>query len=193
MKSILTSVCFLFIVIFAYPSMVKGKEIPIPFDSTSNKYAYIEVIEIDTSARFLYDNAKKWLFEKYLNQDLLFDEKGEKLIQQGSFEIISTLKGGMGVNLPYNYTINFTIIFEFKQGRYRYTITNIKLSQNAEGTTSEQSIENFIDSNDEMRAGRKRMGKFIEQTCNLIDDEFKLLITEMKNSVVSKHRKVDDW
>ncbi|WP_409965885.1 DUF4468 domain-containing protein [Mycovorax composti] len=176
----------------AFGFTVKENEILIPFDSTSNSYAYIGVVEFDSSANYLYQKSKQWLIDKYLNNNFDLDNPKEKLIKKGSFDIVSTMNAGMGVKFPYNYTVNFSIVLEFKDGRYKYTLSNIKLSQNAEGTTTEQSIENFILSSDEMGLGKRKMEKFIVQTCNLIHEEFTQFIKEMNSAIQSNNNK-NDW
>jgi len=192
MKNTLFASILILISTTAFGFSVKEKEILIPFDSTSNSYAYIDVVEFDSSANYLYQKSKQWLIDKYLNDNFDLDNPKEKLIQKGSFDIVSTMNAGMGMKFPYNYTVNFNIVFEFKDGRYRYTISNIKLSQNAEGTTTEQSLENFIESSDEMGMGKRKMEKFIVQTCNLIHEKFTQLIKEMNSTIQSSDKK-NDW
>ncbi|MEQ8909517.1 MAG: DUF4468 domain-containing protein [Vicingaceae bacterium] len=192
MKNTLFASILILMATTAFGFSIKEKEIVIPFDSASNSYAFIDVVEFDSSSNYLYQKSKKWLIDKYLNDNFDLDNPKEKLIQKGSFEIVSTLSAGMGMKFPYNYTVNFNIVLEFKDGRYRYTLSNIKLSQNAEGTTTEQSLENFIESSEKMGLGKRKMEKFIEQTCNLIHEKFTELIKEMNSTIQSSDKK-NDW
>lgn len=181
--------------IFAFGS--QGNDCAIPFDSTSNKYTYTEVVKLDSSSEFIYGNAKSWLFDKYLNKDFTLDISNEKIIQKGSFDVVSNIEAGKGYTIPQNHTVIFDIILEFKNGRYKYSLTNIKLKGNSEEGETEQSLSNFFKSGEEMEAANKYISKhfqsYYEETCIAVHEGFEAFITEMKNGISSVQSADDDW
>jgi hypothetical protein len=196
MKSIFLLLLLLGISISAQ-AQKKNKLInPIPYDSTSNRYAYLEVVPEDTPASHLYENAKKWMFNKYLNENFDLDQKNSKLVREGTFEISTILKtnvGGIPMRTVYQYKVLFNIVLEFKEGRYRYNLTNIRISLILDGENEEQSLEQFASSHEEMGSGKKKMGKFIHQTCEIIHAEFQTLIGELKSNLGAVSESSDDW
>ncbi len=90
------------------------------------------------------------------------------MIPDGSFGILARIRDGAGLKI--NYTTHSKVILERKNLQYNYRSSNIKLGQNIEGTTSEQSLENFVEipAGIGSRAGRR----LVEDACELIHDEF---------------------
>jgi hypothetical protein len=171
----------------------KGLDIPIPFNIETDKYEYLEVVELSLPDSILYSNALAWTTRKFQNQDYELIEKGTKLIKEFTFEISHTIKAGMGIRMPIKYTILSDLILEFKPEKYRYGIINIKISQNENATTPESTLETFVKSYDEMGIGKKRLGNTIEEICLEIDKEMKALIDEMKVAITKKVLPNDDW
>lgn len=171
----------------------KELDIRVPFNSESDKYEYQEVIELNRPDSSLYSNAIKWIKTEFGNKEFEINERNKKIAKEFSFEISHTIKAGMGIKMPTKYTILSDLILEFKAGRYRYTLTNFKISQNENATTPESTLETFVETYNDMGIGKRRLGKTIEEICLEIDKEANVWIEKMKLGLANDYKTDDDW
>ena len=72
-----TTAFFLSIIFAANVFAGKEEQIKIPYDSTTQKYAYNKVVEVaGKSAADLYATAKNWNKQKFSDDKFLIDENG---------------------------------------------------------------------------------------------------------------------
>lgn len=159
--------------------------IDIPMDESTGKYAYAEVVQVNADPEQSYSNTKAWLTKRFLDGKVVVDEPPTRLVDKGHFPVNSTMNAGMGIKMVFSYTVTFDVILEFKEGRYRYQLTNIVLSQSSEAGTEQQTLEAFVKSQEQMGMGKKKMGTFVEDTCKLIHEEFGKFVPELKQAVLT--------
>lgn len=182
----------LFLTIQAFGQKDKHK-ISIPFDSLTQKYAYVNVFEVpNKSSAALYKSAKDWSKVKYADDKFLIDTENEQLNDLGNFTINVVMKGGM-MKMPFVYTVIFNQNFYFKEGKTKLEITNIKLTQNAQGTTQEQTLEAFKKQQEGMGMGKNIMKGFIVDVFNEIDANMLKLIAEVEAGLKEESKRKSDW
>ncbi len=153
-KITLFSLLFFCFTIQTFGQKEKNKII-VPFDSTTQKYTYVKVVGVpDKTVSDLYKSAKDWMKVKYSNDKYLIDTENEQLNDLGNFTINVVKKTSM-VKIPFVYTVIFNVNFLFKEGKCKFEITNIKLSHNAQGTTSELTLEGLQKQMESVGMGKK--------------------------------------
>lgn len=168
-------------------------KINVPFDSSTQKYTYVKIVQVpNKSASDLYKSAKDWTKLKYADDKYLIDTESEQLNDLGNFTINVVMKGGL-IKFPYTYTVIFNINLLFKDSKCRLEITNIKLSQNSQGTTSEQTMESFQKQMEEMGIGKRIAEGFVVDVFNEIDINMLKLITEIETSLTAGVKNKSDW
>lgn len=188
----LFSLLFLCFTIQAFGQKEKNK-INVPFDSTTQKYTYVKVVDVpNKTASDLYKSAKDWTKVKYSDDKYLIDTENEQLNDLGNFTINVVMKGGM-VKVPFVYTVIFNLNFYFKEGKTKLEITNIKLSQNAQGTTQEQTMEAFEKQQEGMGMGKNIMKGFVVDVFNEIDINMLKLIAEIETGLKDGTKSKSDW
>ncbi len=182
-------------VLFLSQNVFAGNEdrtITIPFDSVSGKYAYSKVVETaGANAATLYTRSKNWSKQKYSDDKFLIDETDSKLIDLGSFSINVLMKGGM-VKAPFVYTVTYIITTQFKDGKSKLEITNMKLTQNAQGNTEEQALESFQKQMESLGMGKNIAKGFVLDVCKEIDTNMQKIITEVETALKTEALK-SDW
>ncbi len=166
--------------------------VPIPFDSVTQKYTYTEVVPAEGKAESeLYQRARDFLVQRFVATKPIVEDLNVLFLKKGSFEVmhyyVANEKYGM------NYTVSFTIELGFKPGRFRYKITDIILSQNAATTTYEITLETWIGEAIKHKgaagnAVKERMG----DTLKRMHEKFLKLIQELKSKIIDEKAK-DDW
>jgi predicted molibdopterin-dependent oxidoreductase YjgC len=127
--------------VFSYAQ--KGSKIQVPYDSSTQKYTYVRIIEApEKNAVDLFASAKKWCAEKYLDNKFISEVAGEELMDLGNFPIHLTMRV-MGKKYPMSYTVLYSIHLLFKEGKSRVVISSFKISQNSQGSTEETTLENY--------------------------------------------------
>lgn len=171
----------------------KEPVIAIPFDTVSEKYAYVGVVKAEErSSSFLYKNAKTWLIGLNGN-DSMIDIVNDSLIRdRGTVTVTLVIKGAMGVKIPIPYNVSYMITLEFKEGRYRYTITNFTINGSNTGSDQSMALETYVKQHENMNLGKRDVIAQEEQFCAELDDKVKKLIESMKASI-GVDEKADDW
>lgn len=173
-------------------SAQKGPIIPMPYDSTTSLFTYTGVVEvIGLVPSTAYSNARAWLVEK--NGDTLFVDAsaGSKLVDRGVIPVSVVLGSGMS-KFPMTYNVVYTLTLEFKEGRYRYSIS--KFSIGGEGTVDSQgmALETYVKQHESMKMGKNAVIEQEEQFCATLDTEVNKLIEAMKLGIATP-KKVSDW
>lgn len=168
-------------------------KITIPFDSTTQKYTYEKIVEVpNKNASDIYKSAKHWTKNKYADDNYNIVTENEQLNDLGNFTINVVLKGGM-VRMPYVYTVIFNINFLFKDGKCKFDITNIKLSDNAMGVSSELTIEAFEKQFQDIGMGKKIARSFVVDAFSEIDIQMLKLIEEIEAGLKEEEKPKSEW
>ena len=184
------SVLFLALATMTALAQKESEKINMPFDSETKKYGYTEIVELPgRSAAQLYATAKDWCKKKYVDDKFSLDTENVELADIGNFPITSDLGKGLS-RIILTQTILYNIIFSFKDGRCRFQITDIKMSQTSAGTTAERTMEAYYKVVDDAGIGATRRAR--AEIFNDIDVEMKKLIEEVKITLKSESKK-SDW
>lgn len=188
----LKSVCIMLLILSftTYSFGQKNNKITnIPFDSITQKYTYIKVIEVpNKSEKQLYKTAKEWTKMKFSDEKYLIDNENIQLTDLGSFSFVYQYK-----QFPIPYTIIYNLNFLFKNEKYKLEITNIKLSQNSQGTTAEYTLEAFKQYNESFKMGKKTIDKMVFEIMSEIDLNLLKVITEIENSMIKESNNNTEW
>ena len=168
-----------------------NKTNPIPFDSATQKFAYRKIVEVPgATANALYLRSKNWSKVKFADEKFLIDEPDAKLTTLGNFTVNVTMKAMM--KIPFVYIVTYTVSTEFKDGKSKIDITNIKLSQNAKGNSAEQTLEGFEKQVESMGIGKNMAKPFMFDVCNEIDTNLLKVIAELEAALKGSN-KISDW
>jgi hypothetical protein len=171
-----------------------AKDITIPFDTVTQKYTYNKIIEVPgKTARELSTLTKKWCVEKFLDDKFIVDDPDIKIVDLGKFPINFTYKVG-GRKIPTSYTIIFSLTGLFKDGKCKIETTNIKMTQNAKGTTNEQPIETYQKNMENLGGPGKRKAKeVLIITFNEIDINMKRTLIELEKVLKGDLSDKKEW
>jgi hypothetical protein len=118
--------------------------IKFPFDTTSGKIAYTEVIKVPSKSKDeIYFNAKSAItkvFKSAKDVIQLDDKENGQLIVKGSFRTCTGISGNDWGNC--NHLVKFTLTIQVKDGRYKYTIGNFYHESYSKNQGSGGSFEN---------------------------------------------------
>ena len=165
------------------------------FPTEKGSINYTEVVQVDStlSSEDLYYNAKKWLIDSFKSSDEVIqtDDKEAKLIIAKGF----IAKGHNAyVTNPKNW---FTLKLEMKEGRYRYSIYDIRyefdINMMGQNTHTDMPFEDWMKPSDKPMSEKKRqkINEGLSKYCKELDSEFKATINSMKKEMNFKEN--DDW
>jgi len=153
----------------------------IPVNSETKLITYQEVVKVDGTKKDLYSRAIDWINVNYKNPD---DATKVRDPQTGYIEILHRIdlertdkqdtKIAAGI-------IVYTLKLELKDGRYRYTITDLNLKQ-----SSKFPIERWLDKTD--KAYNPNWDMYLAQ----MDKQFKELIESLKKGMLPGVQKKED-
>jgi len=186
---------FLFISVFAATNLFAQKPSEVvfpklPMDEKKEFVTYSKVITLGgTTADELYKRGKKWFFSYFKNptEKIRTDDSLKKEIEGFiRFKLMVPDKKGVVSDVA---TIQYSLFMTFKDGRYKYTITNIN-----EKSVSNLGIEHWIP---DLPAGKDAAPADAEKHAlwlTYIDKEIKATIDEMEKGVADPGtKKSEDW
>ena len=165
------------ILIFSY-----GNAQELPINSETKLITYTEVVEQNGSADELYKKSYRWFFSYYKNpHNIVKESANNKIVAQPRFKILNpkNKKGvaTMGGIVKYSFTVIF------KDGRYKYDITNIEWKQ-----TSKYPIERWNDKT--AKSYQEKYAYYLEQ----VNSEINKVLSEMKTNMAKNPKKdADNW
>jgi hypothetical protein len=155
----------------------------IPVDSATKKIMYRDVVSQEGTPAYLYDRAVEWFGFYFLNAQSVFsvqDKVNGKVEGIGRLRITYkdeksdvTRDGGM---------VTYQIRLEFKENKYRYTLTDFNLK-----TASRFPLERWLNKNDP--AYNREWDNYLIQ----VDTTMHSLITSLKEKMKPKVVKKDEW
>ncbi len=184
MKRFLINSCILAVLGIALNNIICAQDSTsvVPIDKETNKITYQEVVPAKGTADDLYIRGIAWINAFYPNPtDVTKTRNREDGVIEGiaRFKIFyvdeeeRTRDAGL---------ISYTIKLEFKNERYRYTITDFNFKQ-----TSRFPVENWLDKNDP--SYNPQWDDYISQ----VDTYIRSLITDLKKGMVEIVKKEDEW
>jgi len=156
----------------------------LPIDKETGKITYTEVVKVDgVSANDLYDRAMKWFTDYFKNpaEKLRKEDKDNGEIEAFiRYKIYN--KDKKGEQASDAGLVQYSLILQFKDGRYKYTFTDFNHKE-----VSYFAIEQWMDKTDEMAA---KHADYLTQ----VDDQIKEVIKAMVAGIADDGKKpVDDW
>ena len=190
MKRYLQAFLVVLAIIFAIaPSYAQKKGEPVieipdfTIDENTQKVVYQEVVEQKGAPRDLYEKALAWAMKYYKSPANVLREKDKEkgsLVARHRFYFFYTdPKKGTKTRKG---TIEYTLSFQFKDGRYRYEISQINYK-----THSYQGIEQWIDRN------KKEYNYATASYLVQVDDEIKKLIKDFKTAIGKSEKVKGEW
>lgn len=168
----------------------ESEKINMPYNEETQKYGYTIIVEAEgKSASQFYSLAKDWCKRKFVDDKFLIDTENVELADAGSFPLTNTLGKGIS-RVVLTQTILYNVVFSFKDGKCRFEITNIKMSQTSSGTTEERTMEAYYKFVEDAGIGATRRAR--AKMFNDIDTEMKKLIDEIKTTLQNNSKK-SDW
>jgi len=156
---------------------------------------YTEVVQVDSTLSFedLYLNAKKWLVDAFKSSKAVIqtDDKEAKLIIVKSY---FTKGHNAYVTNPKNW---FILKIEMKDGRYRYSLYDIRyefdVNVMGQSNHTDVPIEEWMKPSDKKMSEKKRqkINDALSTYCKELDAEFKSIISSLENGM--KKIENDNW
>jgi hypothetical protein len=173
------------------------KETPkLPIDEDTKRITYSDVIMVDSSVtkNELFSRAREWFAKTYNSSTdvvQMEDKENGKLVGKALTQVYHK---AMGSNYPSGH-INYTISLYFKDGRYKYEITNF---HHTGQLVSGGRIPDYGVCEDMINTTHKTMGFSNQKTYNYyltqLDENITTLIVSLKNTMnVKVSSKKDDW
>lgn len=160
----------------------QGSGDTMPIDEETKLISYQEVIRESGKKDELYIRAIGWINNTFKNPTSVTrvrDRENGKIKGISRFRIKYTDKDGNNLNAS---IIEYTFILEFKEGRYRFTFTELTIKQ-----TSRIPVEKWLNKQDQ--AYNPKWDDYLVQIDTYIKEKIASLKKEMKPPV----KKDDNW
>jgi hypothetical protein len=167
---VLLSVCLQF-------GVLNAQEIPV--NNESGLITYSGVIEQEGTADALFTKAHKWFFSYYKNPNNVVKESaGHKIEARPRFKILNPADK-KGIQTMAGIVV-YTFTTEFKEGRYKYQISNIEWKQN-----SKYPVEKWLDKS--APTYNEKYAYYLKQ----VDESIRQIIENYKSQMASAPKKED--
>ncbi len=176
MKKLLFISSLFFIYNFAFTQIV-------PVDDQTGKIMYRDVVEEEGNKKEFFIRAVEWINKYYPNPFQVTrtrDAETGEIEGLHRFKISNALEDGTEVDAG---TMQYSFLLEFKDGRYRYTLTDFAMRQ-----SSKVPAEKWLDTNDPLYQTRYK--NYLEQIDAFAQDWISSLKEGMKPEKVIKE---DEW
>lgn len=117
------------VVMVAFILSAKAQAPKMPVDETSKLITYNEVVNAQGNKDSLYLRCLKWINSRYKNAASVTEKRDQvngEIVCKHQFEIFNYDKDGKKI-FPASGMIKYTLTIVFKDGRYKYTITNLNI------------------------------------------------------------------
>ncbi len=167
------------LLLFFIPPVLRSQDAGIPVDEESGLITYQEVVEEVGDRESFFNRSISWINGYFANPvDATKTRDPESGLIKGlyRFRIKNTLDDGTEVDAG---TVQYNFILEFKEGRYRYTLTEFVLRQ-----ASKYPCENWLNSTDpQAKSYLKQLDEFAQGW-----------ISSLKEGMMPEpEKKADDW
>jgi len=155
----------------------------VPVDEATGKIMYRDVVEEEGTKQEFFNRAIEWINSYYTNPvDVTKTRNPESGEIEGlhRFKITNKMEDGTEVDAG---VVQYEFLLEFKEGRYRYTLSDFVLRQ-----ASKIPIEKWLDRKDPLYD--VRYADYLKQVDKFADDWIESLKEGMKPAPAEKE---DDW
>lgn len=118
-----------------------------PIDSITGDIIYSEVIRVDSvDSRELFLKANEWFVHSFVsakNVIQLIDKEAGKIIGKGHFPVSDNNNHNSLIYFPILGTVDFTVEIQTRDGRYKYTISDIIYKLNGQSEIDLKSLSVF--------------------------------------------------
>lgn len=198
MKALNLTTVFLLTTFYLFGQKQKDVTPTLPFDEETKRITYAEIVSVDStiSKNELYSRGREWFAKAYKSSTDVIqmdDKESGKIVGKALMQVYHK---ALGSNYKSGY-INYTISLYFKDGRYKYEVTNFHHTGQYVGDGN--SIPDYGPCEDMINTTRKTMGISYQKTFNYyltqMDENVKGLIADLKATMSKKaeERKKDDW
>lgn len=156
-------------------------ETTLPVDTETRKVTYTGVVAVQGAKQSeLYTRAKLWLAMTYDDpKDVVkVDEKDAGLLVLRAYTDIP-IRFSPVATIPVQQEMSYTLMLNFKDGRYKYTITNYRLIANGITGSLEQEIINQL-------GKPKNKGEYAAKQFTAAIEAFAKLVTENLDATLQK-------
>lgn len=155
---------------------------------------YSDVVNVDSAGKVeLYERAKRFFVINYKSANdviQLDDKENGEITGKGGFKV--TYNQGIAGHQPTN--VSHIISIAVKDGRYKYTIYNLRCNYYSSGTTIGTSYIKGYDVNNPMELYAFSKIKMLRRYATDVNKEITEFITGMKLFMAKKgDAKKDDW
>jgi hypothetical protein len=163
----------------------------LPYDTVQKKIIYTEVVQVAGASKdLLYDRALRTLKQMYQQPDkklAVQDKANGKIVLNGFVRVL--LKQKNGTNFPMPDLIKYKFTIQFKDGKYRYEITDFIVDR----AGVPLHVERWREHN---KPGDKTYGKedHIPEQLEFIQQDIEKVIAKLKAGMTSdKVEEKKDW
>ena len=164
-------------------AIAQGQPVPpVPVDPDTKTIMYREVVSEQGNPGYLYDKAIEWFRSYYPNPTAVYtvqDRVNGKVEGIGRMKIYYFDSDGNRID---GGQVMYTIKMEFKDNRYRYTLTDFLLK-----SASRYPLEKWLNKSDP--AYNPQWDAYLYQ----IDTTMQRLVTTMKAGMKPTVKKTDEW
>jgi hypothetical protein len=178
-----TKLYFLTGLILVFGLLGKGFCQVIPVDEDTKKIVYKEVVTQEGKPAEMYNHAIEWINSFYPNPNdvtRIRDAENARIEIKHRIKVWNLDKDGNKLNEA--GLVEYEMSLEFKEGRYRYTITNFNVKK-----TSKFPLERWMDKTDPEYV--PACDSYVKQ----VDDEVRNIIKSLKTGMKPKANKNDNW
>ncbi|MBL0183926.1 MAG: DUF4468 domain-containing protein [Chitinophagaceae bacterium] len=171
----------------------------IPVDSFTHKITYTGVVNVDSSLskRELYARAREWFDKAYTSPTTVIQKEDKENYEIVGKALMQVYCKSIGSDRECGF-VNYTLYLYFKDGRYKYTVTDFFHSGQTVSTSnvipSYGPCENWIDYNGQhpmmsKKAAQKISNYFLSQ----LDKNTLKLITDLQTTIKNRASTKNNW
>jgi hypothetical protein len=152
-------------------------------DPDTKKVLYQETVTIDSlDKKALYERGVEWMTKNFkTNKFDVNDKVNLKLAHEGTFPVSYTYD----FKYKSENTVTYVLNIDFKDGKYRYTITDFKIYKTDLGVKTAQPLEAYYQ---KMKTDSKK-----EFSTNFSNEVNKIIEDLKKNMKAAKTSEEEDW
>lgn len=161
-------------ILFSLDARSQEKDLNIPVDETTGLITYREVVEVEGSKDDLFNRSIYWLNEFYTNPVAVTkvrDQATGVIKGQHQFRVYYTDENGYKKDAGH---VMYDFMVEFKEGRYRYTVTDFLLRK-----ASRYPVEQWLNKSDPLY--NERWDEYLRQIDSYMRDQW---IASLKNKML---------
>lgn len=166
---------------------------PIPFDSLTQKYTYTDIVNTSLIAGQAYSYARNWFLDMPAFRST--SNKGNESFSGRSMTtVLFPMNAGI-IRWVEVVDLEFSVHLEFKDNRYRYTITDIVITRVSDEPNFDMTLEKFVEANSKRKSsGEIKIRKAMIKVADRLHEHFLDFIAKMDAGVNGNLRKQEvDW